>query len=360
MINGAVKPALLKRIKKLNQPYLGSPIPRVPCVIMSTRDEANHWIDIKHNTGHKGAGPLPWGSKEAARFRTRSGKKEPYLQVLDYLESHGAITPETRRKVPITNIKRLLNTPYIRIKLGIDKENGEINTRFDDAEIIKGLKWVVEDFASGKSKVEDIYTREKRIEYADKIPQKHLPKTANPYPDFRPLGDTLKPSRKRAIRRRRIKPSADRDTLAPTSSSLRIPQHRINNIYWELRNIPFDKGHNAISVLFRVFLELCLDHYFSENSLTVKRKGGDLTGAAAVDASLREKLTSVADHMAKSKILTKQQLVPVRRACQKDHFFAANITTFNQYVHNKHFTPSKSDLITAWDNLEHFFEALWE
>ena len=109
IIDSTITKSLLNKIKKLHLEYIKNPIAKLQCTIFKNREEADHWIELRHTGENKGAGIVDWGATEKARFKQRrSGKKETCLQILDYLQEQGVITPELRSKVPVTSFKRLL------------------------------------------------------------------------------------------------------------------------------------------------------------------------------------------------------------------------------------------------------------
>jgi hypothetical protein len=98
-----------------------------------------------------------------------------------------------------------------------------------------------------------------------------------------------------------------------------------------------------VSVLFRVFVELSVDHYMNRESIT------------AADP----KLQLVAQHLIGEKKLTTAQAKPIRAAAQANTYLAASVTTMNDYVHNAAMSPSPTDLRAAWDSFQAFVTALW-
>jgi predicted transcriptional regulator len=220
----------------------------------------------------------------------------------------------------------------------------------DDNEVAKGLKRVVEDLASGDVRVKDIYARDDRIKYIDSLPPEDLPDTSNLVSEFRHLESPYtSQDQEQPSRIRKITPSSKkRSILIPRDLALFIDQPRINDIYRELKKLNIEEYSNAVSVLFRVFLELSADAYIKRERL------GTDEGAA-----LSKKLLDVADALKSQSKLDDQQLKPVRRAAQKDSFLASTVTTMNQYVHNPYSSPAPSDLRAAWDSLQVFIEAIW-
>ena len=350
LISGAVEDTLVSRFRKLSTQYKGS-VREMQCVIVSERADATHWIELRHTGENDGAGIVRWGGKETARFRQRSGQKEPHLQVLDFLERCGDVSKETCQKVPVTSLKRLLTNPYVRTKLGIDLRSGVVVTRVkDDDDVAKGLKCVVEDLASGDVRVKDIYTRDDRIRYIDSLSPEDLPDTSDLMSEFRRLESppTSQDQKQPSGTRRAAPASKKRSTLVPRGFTLFVDQPRINDIYRELKKLGIEEYSNAVSVLFRVFLELSADAYIKREQLGTDEK-----------AALSKKLLDVADALKSQGGLDDQQLKPVRRAAQKDSFLASTITTMHQYVHNPYFSPAPSDLRATWDSLQAFIETMW-
>jgi len=77
-------------------------------------------------------------------------------------------------------LDRLLSTPYVRTKLGLDLEKGTglLVTHFDEHdEIAIGLSKVVSDIATNEIKVGDFYTVQDRKTYVDDLHTSELPNT---------------------------------------------------------------------------------------------------------------------------------------------------------------------------------------
>ena len=357
LINGAVTSSLLKQFRNLSSQYLETPILNVLCSVVDNRQAANHWIEIRHTGENEGSGIVRWGGEETARFRQRSGQAEPHLQILDFLENRGYLTEEARKAVPITNLKRLLSTPYVRTKLGLDLEREKgLVTRFPDEEIAKGLKRVIEDLAYGDVKVKDIYTKDDRIRYIDGLLADELPNISDPDAQFRPLdSEDAKSENSSSIdgatdtNKTKSAPShKSRKKLIPRECVLHIQERRINEIYRELKKLDVYEFPNAAGPLLRIFVELTIDSYITKNNVTIDER-----------AKLRDKITKVADELKQQSKLSGQELKPVRAAAQSNTYLASSVTTMNEYVHNYHFSPVPLDLVTAWDNLQRFIVAIW-
>ena len=144
-------------------------------------------------------------------------------------------------------------------------------------------------------------------------------------------------------RRRKSRPRRKtRDKLIPTDCALNVTNDRVYEIERELRKLSHENFTNAVSVLFRVFIELSVDEYNERNAVA----------EVSENSKLVIKMSKAASHMVNRRKLSRQQAKAVRSAAQKDSFLASSVTQMNQYVHNKHVFPAPSDLRSGWDSLQ--------
>ena len=337
---GAVDTDVLSQLRVLSREYQNDPLDYITCYVAKDREEANHWIELRHTGQNEGAGLVPWGSDESSRFRARTGLKEVHIQALDFLDKHG-LTPKTRSKTPTTSLKRLLSTPEVRSKLGIDIESKELIIKGNEKSVAKALLYVVKDLASGDTKVSDIYTKAQRLKYIN-----GLPKSLTQTPKGKGAKSTSGATPKATPRHRRTRQSP-RNTLIPKDCVLSVDDPRASDIEEELLRLKLDVHTNAIAVLFRVFVELSVDVHMTKHGLSAK------TG------KLREKMQVVLADLKKNQKITTAQATPVSRALQKNSFLAPSVDLMNDYVHNKHVFPAPGDLRAHWSSLQPFMMAIW-
>lgn len=337
---GAMPPGDVEEMRRLSRQYQENPIESVLCVVMS-KDDARHWIELRHTGGQNGgASVVPWSSDDASRFRARTGDFEFHTQALNLLEDAGQLTPSDRRKVKATGLKRILGTPEVRKKLGIESRDGKLIVLGDQARVLRALKHVVRDMET--IKVSDIYTQAQRIAYANNLPTN----VAVPPPNKTSTSADAKSTAKAS---RGTSSTSLRDKLIPPNCALNITEPRLKDIARELKKLSLSQQPNAVSVLLRVFVELSVDTY-----LRVKK----LTGIGDADLFYK-KLTAVCDDLVTRKKLTTQQAKPVRRAAAKDSFLAPSIDMMHAYIHCPYIFPTGTDLRAHWDGLESFIVAVW-
>jgi hypothetical protein len=347
VLDGVLPGKMVAELRKLSEQYLKTPIQNIDCYLVPGRDEARHWIVLKHGRELKGAGTEKWGSQEGDRFESRSGLRI-HAQILDWLEDGGHITPAERKAVPAASFRRVMENPQVAAKAAVQLRSGKLATTAPAPRVVKVLKKIVNDLATKKIKTKDIYTAEQRRDYADTLPSAS---TATPVTK---QGKSTTPA-PQPTPRIVARPAKARDRLLPPECSLNITVPRLSEIVErEFRGLSLEQYSNAVSVLFRVFIELSCDAYIADVA------GVDIPpNPNPEDLSLSVKITSVTNDLRKRNKLSEPEALPARRASQHESFLAPSIKNMHQYVHNQFMFPSPGDLRSYWDNLQPFFVALW-
>ncbi len=354
LLADAVTPSVLKGFRGFSKAYqLAGPLDTVSCVVFTSRDEVQPWIVLRHDGELGGAGIVRWGSDDKARFRARMSQRkqrstEIQTQVLDFLQGHGHLTAKERGEVPATSLKRLLQTPRLREKVGIEFRAGKLRALADDeAAIASALLFVANDLRSGNTKTRDIYHARDREKYANNLPAS-IVVTATKAAGQGVELEARPPATKIDTKTAKPKAAKPRDRLIPTDCVLAVNEPRLSDIEAELRRLSIEETPNAISVLFRVFVELSCDAYVVRTKMRTPEK-----------ASLGDKLKDVMTNLVQRQRLSSKQAEPVKRAYAKDSFLSPSITLMNQYVHNLNMSPISSDLRASWDSLQPFLTAIW-
>lgn len=115
---------LSERFKAIQRNSIDTLPTQITCAVLS-REEANHWIHLKHTGENEGVGIVSWDGRARQRFRGSS----PALQAIELVEASDLLDLETRKNLPkiaITNVERLLGTPAARQLLGVDVKDGQL------------------------------------------------------------------------------------------------------------------------------------------------------------------------------------------------------------------------------------------
>ncbi len=355
-LGDSLEQAIMEKIRRLSLKYQQAPIETMQCVIVADRDEAQPWIDLRHQGPLGGAGTVHWSPDGKARSIAQAGGKlELHTRLLNFLQDDGHLTIEKRETIPVTTLKRLLGTPAVRERIGIEVEKGG-GLRFhpDEQAVIKGLLYIIDDITAGPhpKNVNDVRHVEDRIEYAKKLPLDKIPQ-----PTFQggvAVGTTTPPGApKPAKQAPLLRGRKERATLIPADCRLRITERRIERIAIELRKLALVDYPNAIAVLCRVFIEHSADYYLVNS---MHRTKASLLGPGM---TLSRKLTDIVANLEQNNILSRQEAAPVKSYCQKNSFLAPSVLTMNDYVHNFHLNPTPTDLRAAWDGFEIFLKKIW-
>lgn len=352
-----------KKFKVLHEQAKENLSDEILCTVFESREEAKHWIELRHTGEKGGVGIVRWDGVQAQRFRGLS----PSLQAVEVVRNSEYIDDQTRNKLPtiaITNIERVLRTPEAREFLGVDIKNNELKFKEPEEVVIPRLAKLVSDIANKEKRVTHLDSKEQRVEYAKEVAENPIQKV-----DATQLlkqgggGIVAGVSDKPGLRKRAM--PAHRKTLIPRRFSLTITVTRLNKIFDELKRLDVSAYVNSCAVLFRVFIELSIDEYAKTHNIPTKEvipsrtnSKGEQIPEMEKEFSLREKLRVVADYMENKKICDKDELRGIRTIISnRDHVLS--VDSLNAYVHNRNFSPSDTDLKTTWDNLEIFISHLW-
>lgn len=360
MAEGILNPSSLEKLKALSAKFAKNPITELNCIVVPDREAADVWIQLIHRGQNDGAGLVPWDGQVSARYDARkTGSKSIALQVLDFVKENAPLNQDTQKQIdngkfPITNLERLLGTPYVRKKLGIETQNGSAVITHPPEEVLKGLTRMVDDLGTGRVTVSDIKRQDQRIDYINGFDKNELPEPSKELDTVQPLESPINAPQVNANSPKAKGIAKNRLTLIPKDCKLVIAgqhHHRINKIYLELKKLIVDDFPNASAVMMRVFIELSMDYYLTEKVLWSEPQ--------IQNSSLAQKLTGVANHFENNGIMSQEQLAPIRKASGGQTILAASTKNLNGFVHNRFYSPIPSELKIAWDDIQLFIEKVW-
>lgn len=350
---------LRKRFEKLIKGKDVSLLKSVKCVLIEDQTEANLWIKRKHAGQLDGRGTVGWDSLQVQRFEAQSeGKKSDVLQIIDFLLNSDIISSSIKSKVPsinITNLERLIADPYVRKHLGIVRNNGQLTSVFEKQNVIDGLVKVIEDITSPGFSVNKIYNKEKRKQYIEElgINVQCTNRAENAWMFSNAENEQSKESEVKAASSNKKKSSnTQRSVLIPKKFQLPIENPRISQIFSELKCTSMISSPNAVAVLFRVFLELTIDSFLNNHGLA---KDGR---PASEEQNLIGKCCRVMNYLRQKNLMPQEKLTGIQHEL-KDSTSIFSIDSLNAYVHNMHFSPKEDNLRIGWDNVEPFFDVVW-
>lgn len=368
--------SLKQKYIKLNEKYKGNIVKNIECLVVDTREEANLWIERKHEGEMNGAGTVRWDNVQKSRFLSnKTGKDSKAVQLIDFMKAATDGDSEFEEQLgnmSATNLERLISTPEVCSDLGLVYNHGEFSSKYEWEEVLKGLKAIVRRLSKNDFNVRQIYHKDDRLRFMSGIPSEELPdnskRTNNTWilKDFKSLSANLRTKDAGHEDYSNVKEeysgssNSERPTkrwkFVPEGLKLTIPNERSNRIFKELKQMSHVNMPNACAVMMRVFLELSVDCYLEEFNLL---KNGAVS-ASKDCRDLKQKTNDVINQMNQQKTyLDPAKAKGIRTEINNDKS-VFSIDTLNAYVHNLSFNPIPETLMLSWDNIEPFIVAMWK
>ncbi|MEJ5977734.1 hypothetical protein WG901_13885 [Novosphingobium sp. PS1R-30] len=317
---------------------------KVECRVKTDRDRVDDILFRRHTGVQGGIGQSTWNDRMKANFVIRTGKGGG-LNVADEIERRlkdAKLLPG--RKIPRSNLNRLLSAESLRNRLGISVRKGKRDIIRDEQETLTALHRVANDLASRTITLDDIWDTESKLAYIDALetegvlPQialksKTSPGTPTPAPRVpHPIPAPPRPP---------VWPHLIPNVSYGVTWSAHLQRHRA---IWEELQYKLDLGEtpNAVSVLLRVLLELSIDNYVKRRQLTNVQEGDKLANKAG----------KVADHLHAASKIDKKYLGAIVKLKQGEEI--VSLDTLNRYVHSPNFSVSPDHLNMLWATLAEF------
>lgn len=310
------------------------------CQVETDRDRIDDILYRRHTGTQGGVGRIPWTDRMTSNFVDRTGKGGG-VNVADEIErvlKEASLLP--RKKIPWSTLNRLLSSEGLRNRVGISVVKGKFSLTHEKATLLPLFRRLADDLAQRHVVLGDLWKNAGKLAYLDKLDGEGVLPSPAKASDPKGGGQKGKGKPQKPQRAPKAKPQR-RVTLIPQVEfpvvwEAHLQRHR--DIWNELQfDLKLDDHPNAISVLFRVLLELSIDNYITRTKLAGVQPGDKLVNKA---------LKVGDDLLAKNKIDRKYAGV-IKKLPQADGIFS--IDTLNRYVHSPDFAPSPSHLTALWD-----------
>ena len=314
---------------------------KVHCQVEADRDRIDEILFRRHTGTQNGVGQSTWDDRMKATFVARTGKGGG-LNVADEIERRLAdadLLP-TRRKIPRSTMNRLLSAEPFRNRLGFSVRKGRFEFTHKEDVALAAMARVANDLATRQLVLGDIWDVDGKRSYLDELEHEGvLPTAADAVAKGASQASRLKA--KRQSRPATAKPSR-RTTLIPQKEfNLSWPGRlqRHHQIWEELQfHLELSRHPNAISVLFRVLLELSIENYTTQTKIQIQDND-----------KLAVRLLKVGRDLHTKGKIDKKQLGVIQKFQHIDKLVSAD--TLNRYVHSPNFAPSPEHLASLWDSL---------
>jgi hypothetical protein len=238
-----IRAPVRKRLEALAENFDVKSVEPIDCFEIDDRADAATWLTQRHTGENKGSGIVNWLGVQTARFRGR----DPALQALDLVTSHGSLSEEEKGIIedwfPISTLDRVLSTPAVRAKFGVEIEDGKLKTNLPPAEVIKPLRRLVLELATEAVNVSALKTKDQMVNYVGKYGKDlpNLKKKSGAPKAVDELGDRdFKPASQKPAKPR-PKAAPVRRALIPRDCYLTVSNPKIAEITKELRSLPLSE-----------------------------------------------------------------------------------------------------------------------
>ncbi len=329
---------------KLSKEHKGNIPTNLMCRIEEDDETINDIVYRLHAGGESGVGTVDWKPHQKQNHAIRNGKQSvPSLgmQIEAFLREKGLISGA--QKLPIRNIEKLLSSQKYHEQVGIEYKKGEsMSFIYPEDKVLKMLKKVCDDFLSREIAIDSLIRNKQKDEYFERLAKKGFTlkkstqldkkkKTSQPKPK-------KKPKRKPLTKPRYCLIPADTEFECGDSEDLQ----RIKAIIDELKTLPLKTYINAISVLFRVLLESCTNHYNAVHNIHPRSDKIHVSVKAALE------------HMVEAGDVFGKDAETLNKFAQKEEIISAN--TFHAYVHSHTTHPREKDLCAMWDSFYRYIQ----
>lgn len=364
---------LYKKISKFK-----TNIDKIEVIYFQNREKANEWIKLLHTGENLGKGRVSWNTKNKRLFDLRNSRPlntvEKFINTFNKKSTLSDEFLEKMGNLKLTNLERTISDPNIKEALGIEKI-GNNKYNFDNINIDVADKLMF-DMIARKPKVAEIYNKDNRKEYLEKILKIDIPKEVISTNLNNNREDIFKESQNTSQKESQnisqednknkknnisaneqintelkvpLKKSnphtATRKSLIPKKVILKIDDPKLNNLYIELKNCDINEFPTLIGCSFRIFLELSIDEYLSKCGLNFPKE------------KLEGKVIKCIEHLLKEGLITSSEEKNLKLMASSN--VITSIKTQNSIVHTKLFFTAEI-LKNVWDNYEKMFEIIYD
>ncbi|GAB1059904.1 MULTISPECIES: hypothetical protein [Shewanella] len=377
----------------------------VECSVVPDRKSGDIWIELKHTGPNGGVGRVGWDSDIRDERRARlTGVESIGRQIRNLVKDNKHIFSDETVKgvmyIPVTTLTRLFSSKPAQEAFMLQVKNRVLEPNLELHFIAPSVDFAINLFTTQGYNVNDIRNHDDRVKFIGHIPPELLPvrlkekaastevpnatdsgqspnsggtnstgngntadDSSNGNNDNNNSGNNRGGSGEDNSNNPKIKAKPStlmRKHLIPWS--LKITNSRINEIYRELRHsINVHESPNAAGVMFRVFLELTLDTFISNQKAANDQVCRvDNHKPIKDDDKLSVKLVAVVSKLEQLTLLDKSQSRAIRnRATGSNDSSIGSIEHLNQLVHNQFSAPIPTELNSVAETYKPLFDTIW-
>ena len=312
----------------------------VHCVTFDDEGEVDIWVENNHNGVSDGRGQEKWDPLMKLRDQRNHGR---YVPELDMYELAVDGTEDYRDDFEISTFKRIVNSKSFKNRTSWKNNNGCLDSDLSESDLKRILYEIVQDI---EDKGREDHINSRKANSADDIESYLSKKDEKGFFDVKqPSSITLKKGEVGKAVSKKDKVSISKNKLFPEDVEWNIDNKRIRDLYEELKTISVTAHPNAVSVLFRAFVELSVKKYLDDNNIPYK--------------SLAVNIKSIAERLKVENKITDNQLMAIELAINRSDNAISLATELNQYGHNYEIDPLPEWLSSCFNNLRPLLENMY-
>jgi hypothetical protein len=317
---------------------------KIDVVKFSTKEQAKHWVDLRHLGPQDGQGLRAWNATQKERAANEGGANQLALAILERAQQGKWLDYD---KLPaITTLTRYLKNREVRAALGLGHHKNLVFTH-DSAEVDAALQHFLRDAmpttdgnpprVNSRSKDTDRSTYARDLRDRGVSPRTSLKAPAIP--------DAAKTGKVSTTAKPRNKPdTTQRKNLVPTGFVCNAEDSNLLMLFREMKRTPIDQHEFANAYLLRAFVERVMILYL---------KKVDPGFTAANDQALVKRCSEKLEPSS-----NKAKLKALRTAASQTDA-SHSLHTLGAVVHAG-MVMDRRALIFAWRNWEHALELMLE
>lgn len=313
----------------------------IQCQVEVDRDQIDEILFRRHTGSQGGVGQSTWDDRMKSNFIGRTGRGGAF-NASDEIEkrlTEAGMLP--KKKIPRSNLNRLLSAEAFRNRIGFSGAKGRFEYTHDEPIVLRALRRIADDLANRYLVLGDIWDIDGKRAYLDKLEKEGvLPTAENSLASKQEASSQAKPAlawpSPTRVARPQVRTSLIPNVVYAITWSGRIQRHRA--IWEELQfHLNLSDHSNAISVLFRVLIELATENYIDQTKLAT----------VVQNDPLAKRVLKVAQDLKDRGQIDQKYFELLSKFPQRDHLLSAD--TLNRYVHSPNFAPSPDHLRAMWD-----------
>ncbi|MEH5526317.1 hypothetical protein PO604_24175 [Raoultella planticola] len=319
----------------------------VECILFSSREDANKWIELRHNGEQDGAGLLTWNATQKTRH-FGSSDNTLALKLLDYAEKKGFIDKQRRDGV-LTTASRFLGNPIFRSTIGVKTGRSDPNVVIDVPrdEFDRVLEVFIKDLIGGSNNVTSRSKKDDWEDYAKKLKSEKIAPQGYCDPSDLFEKNTTNNDNNIVKTGRKVKNNQspnNRKYIIPSDFKVNIPDKILKRVFDELRTLECSEYTLASAVVCRAFLE-------NVYCLMYEKLYGNYPEKMAEHVVMEKIIRKIEEDKKQLNKNEKKALEALKRV-QTDTTNPLSPKTLGANAHGG-FYPDPTALKVHWDNISH-------